>query len=655
MFRDRPTELTEKATPGIGQMIDFTTDNLPATTDERMKALASIARIERELGYLDERISEAELPAPKVDGERYEADVPDTLDLTDNALYAINAYTRMIDPAQDYRFMGNANFVRKPPLLITGGGLECTAKQLESLVLMRVMTGSMYNAAIDNKFMGSMTHLTAKDGFFYSPYTKAAWNPGYIGGAPPGQDIVSATQQPFTSIWEEERQVIALSMWFQQSGNPLWQELIERKIKRLSELAVWRDDYCYFARRFYVLGDKGPVEGPQPEGQWALFDTMFGVHGLSLYYRLTGHEPALKLAAGLVNRTMQDPMAFGKDGRWMTHHFHTNTGSLIGILDYALTINDTDLVAFAKNSYEFGKAAGEPLVGYYAEHIPGHADTDGFELANRHTTCETCEVADMLVLGVKLSRAGAGDYWEDVDRCIRNQFVENQITRPDWAERFAADSEVSPYRKLNGPLQLWEEEQDAVERALGSWAGWALANDAHPQCLMQCCAGNAGRSMYYAWDSIVTRTGNEVQVNLHLNRASKWLDVDSHLPYKGKVVLKIKDAPLVAVRIPAWTERDQVTCQVNGEKRNLLWAENYIRVEGLTQGDEITVEFPMREFTVFKEIGERTYKLTIKGNTVINIDPEGTIYPLYQREHYRNNEAPRKKVTRFVPADTINW
>ena len=39
--------------------------------------------------------------------------------------------------------------------------------------------------------------------------------------------------------------------------------------------------------------------------------------------------------------------------------------------------------------------------------------------------------------------------------------------------------------------------------------------------------------MYYAWDSIVTQSGNEVRVNLHLNRASPWLDVHSHLPYEG--------------------------------------------------------------------------------------------------------------------------
>lgn len=639
----------------LDEMIDFTRDNLPTTPDERMLAFESLSRIELKLGYLDERISEAELPEPNMPGERYEAEVPDTLDLVDNALFAINAFTRMIDPAMDYRFCGNANFVRSPPVLITGGGLECTSKQLESLVLMRVMTGSMYNASIDNKLMGSMLHLTAADGFFYSPYSKGAYNPDYIGGAPPGQDIISATQQPFTSIWEEERQIIALTMWYQQSGNPLWQELIEKKIKRLSELAVWKDDGCYFSRRFYVLGDKGPIEGPQPMGSWALFDAMFGTHGLSLYHRLTGHEPALDMAGALVRRALNDDQAFAPDGRWLTHHFHTNTGALIGIFDYATTINDRETMNFVKRGYEFGKAAGESLIGYYPEHTPGNSEVEGFELTYTHNTCETCEVADMLVLGLKLTLAGVEDCWEDIDRCVRNQFVENQITKSGWSERFPADYEESPYRPLNGPLQLWEQENDVEDRALGSWAGWARANDANPESLMQCCAGNAGRSMYYVWDSIVTREGDEVQVNLHLNRASKWLDVNSHLPYEGKVVLKIKDAPQVKVRIPAWTERDQVSCHVNGKGRDLDWAENYIRVQGLTEGDEVTVAFPMCEKTMFREIGDLSYKLTIKGNTVIAIDPVGTIYPLYQREFFRKGKAPLKTVTRFISSDTIKW
>ena len=212
-------------------MIDFSRDNPPTTSQERIEAMRSLSRVERTLGYVDEKIAEAELPVGRYDGERYETEVPDTLDLTDNALLAINAYTRMLDPAMDYRFFGNANFMREPPLIIIGGGYECTAKQLESLLLMRVMTGSPYNADMDNKLMGSMVHMTGKDGFFYTPWTKCAWMPDYLGGAPPGLDVVSVTREPWTSIWEEERQVIALGMRYQQDGSPMWKELIERKIR----------------------------------------------------------------------------------------------------------------------------------------------------------------------------------------------------------------------------------------------------------------------------------------------------------------------------------------------------------------------------------------------------------------------------------------
>ena len=206
---------------------------------------------------------------------------------------------------------------------------------------------------------------------------------------------------------------------------------------------------------------------------------------------------------------------------------------------------------------------GDPLTGYYPEHVAvdDHEEYD-VEKYGIHKTCETCEVADMLVIGVKLARAGFDEYWEDVERCVRNQFVKKQIMHTDWIERFPDD--MKPVDHEMDAQQLWEDDADAVERTVGSFAGWALPNDGHQRVLMQCCIGNAGRSMYYAWDSIVTRDGDCTDVNLLLNRASKWVDVDSHLPYEGKVVVKIKDAPRVSVRIPSWTDRSQVTCTVNG-------------------------------------------------------------------------------------------
>ena len=266
------------------ETIAFSTDHPPVTSDERMKALRGLARVEREMDYVDKQVAEAEIPVPHFEGERYEAQVPDTLDLTDNARFAINAYTRMLDPAMDYRFFGNANFVRKPPLLWLGGPYGGISKHLESLPLMRIMSGSSYNVEMDKKFMEGRLHLAGEDGFFYAPWSKVAWMTGYLSGAPVGVDIVTQTKQPHVEIWEEGRMIIALCMWYQHDKNPLWQELIEKKINRLSELAVWKEDYCYFSRgRLYLLTDKGPVEGPMKKRFYALEQVRPIAHSCSLY------------------------------------------------------------------------------------------------------------------------------------------------------------------------------------------------------------------------------------------------------------------------------------------------------------------------------------------------------------------------------------
>jgi hypothetical protein len=65
--------------------------------------------------------------------------------------------------------------------------------------------------------------------------------------------------------------------------------------------------------------------------------------------------------------------------------------------------------------------------------------------------------------------------------------------------------------------------------------------------------------------------------------------------------------------------------------------------------------FPIAERTVKETIGDVPYTLTIKGNTVTTIDPPGKVGPLYQRACYRANRAPLRKVSRFVPDETIVW
>jgi hypothetical protein len=52
---------------------------------------------------------------------------------------------------------------------------------------------------------------------------------------------------------------------------------------------------------------------------------------------------------------------------------------------------------------------------------------------------------------------------------------------------------------------------------------------------------------------------------------------------------------------------------------------------------------------------DQVYKLQIKGYTVVDIDPKGTICPLYQRDHLKQDKAPLKQVARFVSRETPQW
>ena len=50
----------------------------------------------------------------------------------------------------------------------------------------------------------------------------------------------------------------------------------------------------------------------------------------------------------------------------------------------------------------------------------------------------------MVALALRLSRAGAGDYRDDVDRWIRNQFAEAQLLDGDALDEMVKDLPVTP-------------------------------------------------------------------------------------------------------------------------------------------------------------------------------------------------------------------
>ena len=92
-------------------------------------------------------------------GERYEADVPDTLDLAERMGLAINALTSVWTPDERYSLAFIVDFSHRPAVLITNhltdAYLNIPPKFLEALTVCRLASGSEHNLEVDAGVIGA--------------------------------------------------------------------------------------------------------------------------------------------------------------------------------------------------------------------------------------------------------------------------------------------------------------------------------------------------------------------------------------------------------------------------------------------------------------------------------------------------------------------
>jgi hypothetical protein len=198
-----------------------------------------------------------------------------------------------------------------------------------------------------------------------------------------------------------------------------------------------------------------------------------------------------------------------------------------------------------------------------------------------------------------------------------------------------------------------EDSERVSERVLGSFASWATANDwyidGQPGTTF-CCIGNGARALYYVWDKMIGFKNGTLSLHLLLNRASAWADVDSYIPYEGRVDVTLKTPCNLKMRIPEWVSPGDVSAEVDGTHRQLAFQGRYALLGYVEAGSLATLTFPISERVVNTTIGNIPYTLTIKGNDVVAIDPPGKWNPFYQRSQYRENQALWVNRERFVPA-----
>ena len=613
------------------------------------------------LGYINPKAPVP--PPPEYPGDYYDALVPATLDLAERAGLCVNALTETLDPAFDDELYWIVDLLAREPAMYHTVDDHVQAKFLQALPLDRTACGSRQNLDVEHRLLHTYLRMQGPDGLVYIPIKGRPWALPAEPNPWAGLDYLPAGDH-WCSIAMNGRVLGAFCIYAVKDPTGPWRDAANRLAAGLMSLCIVEGDTAYLFANCTEPGK--PVVRPdaRPVGFRAAL-AGWVAQGLAQCCRALGNQEAGAMAQRLMRYVMRDSGYFGPRGEFGEEfpgqadhiiHFHAHTCQIMAALEVVQATGDQELLAPALQAYQYAVSQGETLVGFFPEWLA----YKGGGYGEGPFSSEICEAADMIAAAVKLSLLGA-DKWDDVDRWVRNQFAESQLTDVSWL----TDGHLEPVDRARWPLPgagcqgpEFGTTDRVAERAIGSFAGWPSANDfvqGHGWTIMHCCTGNATRAVYYAWERILTRQDSTLKVNLLLNRASTWADIDSHLPYAGRVQVRVKEPLNLEVRLPEWVPPDDARCVVNRAPRALTFDGRYARVGQLKAGDQVELTFPIAERTDTVIIEKHKYSLIRRGNDVVYIDPPGRNRPLYQRGHYRGGTTLWKQVTRFVPDEEMRW
>ncbi|MBI4551143.1 MAG: glycoside hydrolase family 127 protein [Candidatus Latescibacteria bacterium] len=584
------------------------------------------------------------MPLPEYGGARYSAWVPDTLDLADRASLAIHAIAGTTEPANDYAQYFLVTLASYPPTMIRHQpvGSDTAAynpKMWEALILDRLTCGNCDHGDMERSWADRL------------------WN--------------SLTTDNLSTAVSSGRMLATATLYWLLTGDDAWKKACARAVR----------DYRTILVEHQTRGEMGRG--------WPA--TIFGwtLQGLSQYLRATGDDAAYETATRLArylsdprtgvldeegrlcarhgpralehqtSKSIWDPQAgTWPDGSRMALHFHHNTNTVLALAEYALATGDKEAAARALRAYEFARSTGSPITGYYPEYI-GDVWPDDRPFRNT----EGCCIADMVAIQSRLTQTGAADLFDDLDATLRNELATMQMLRGDWMYR-VAERLISAQDTVVPRTERATEENatsDRVpERNVGSFGGWTLPNDLWAgkgwPVFQHCCLGNCARALYYGWESILEHCQDTLHLHLLLNRASPWADVNSHLPYQGRVDVRMKARLSLRVRLPVWVgEKEGVTVTVNGTATTHRRSGRYVELDAIPEGQTATLQFPITERTVQEKMGGELYSLGLRGSDIVWIEPRGIYYPLFEREALRNDRTRWVDKERFVADQSVLW
>ncbi len=349
----------------------------------------------------------------------------------------------------------------------------------------------------------------------------------------------------------------------------------------------------------------------------------FIVKSLMTWVRRTGSRPALQQAGMLVKSCFDENPLFTPDNTFRHGgHMHGNLRTLVGAADYALYVKDPVLFSRVDALYRYIRSQGTSF-GFLPEVIGRKCDV---------VSCETCALMDFLGLAVTLANNGHPEYWGDVERMVRNQMVESQVSDVSW---------LKPGGQPDTAQFTW---RDVGARMVGAYAGWtspthilAAREGLHwggpelrgkTRAFQNCCGGSGTHGLFIVWKNASRYDNGTLSVHLHIDKLLPQAEIRGHQPYRGLVTIDLKQPAKVRVRIPDFVDAKDMKVKVNqAEAKARVWG-NYLELDNRQAGERLEVTYPVNvrdEEIVIGNPGFRQYRyrVTWKGDTVVRMTPVG--------------------------------
>ena len=476
-------------------------------------------------------------------------------------------------------------------------------------LFMRRMTGEMdYGCNVEQAVRDRLFGYVRDDGL--------SWCPPYAA------DCTDEDAEDGACPWATANTLVTCVELFRQSGDEMYLSQAGRLVRGLKSLASWDR-----GRAWYPAG--GVI---WRNGEWvtkiASAHYPMIIDQIVRYCEVaTDDAEALDFAIAWVEGAIARLQVstrnnhFRPDGSYTyIHNTHIHMRGVLGALRLGVLIGEPRYIEWGRNAYRSTMNVSTDW-GWVPESI-------GRDFS------ETCAVGDMVEAAMHLARAGYHEYWDHVERFVRNYIREAQF--------FVTPEFEALYRRIHKERSAGEVEFGLAQaqRLEGGIHSVLTPNDwvAHGPHLngmnmMGCCPPEGMRALYAAWDSTVTEDEFAVWVNLSFTRDTPQAKVVSYLPHQGRLTVTAKKDGYFMIRVPAWVDRRKIRTWRNGREEPLwfgFWAGDYVQFPDAKAGEELTVVYPLPEFDQTVELhpaGRFAYRWL--GNTVVDVSPRGEHLPIF--------------------------